>query len=128
MGLPPGTCSTSGICGGYFVAEGDGSLYPCDFYVLDEWKLGQAGDSLDQLAASAKAREFLTEGQRKPEACGACQWFRFCGGGCKRDWHRENGVLNNYYCPAFQRFFDYAWDRIAHIARLETQAWIQARA
>ena len=40
MGLPPSTCATSGRCGAYFVVEGDGSVYPCDFYALDRWKLG----------------------------------------------------------------------------------------
>ena len=38
MGLPAGTCSTSGSCGAYFVVEADGSVYPCDFYVLDDWE------------------------------------------------------------------------------------------
>ena len=32
MRMPPSTCATSGACGSYLVAEGDGSLYPCDFY------------------------------------------------------------------------------------------------
>lgn len=123
MGLPAGTCATSGSCGSYFVAEGDGSLYPCDFYVLDEWKLGKVGETpLDELAESDKAKAFLAGGERKPDACGSCKWFQLCNGGCKRDWHGEDGVLKNYYCEAFQRLFDYAGDRITHIARLETEA------
>ena len=44
MGLPAGTCSTSGTCGAYLVVEGDGTLYPCDFYCLDDWKLGRLGE------------------------------------------------------------------------------------
>lgn len=39
MGLPPSTCATGGHCGAYFVVEADGSVYPCDFYVLDEWEI-----------------------------------------------------------------------------------------
>ena len=39
-GMPPSTCAAAGICGSYLVVEGDGSLYPCDFFVLDEWRLG----------------------------------------------------------------------------------------
>lgn len=34
MGLPSGTCATSDSCGNYFVVEGDGGIYPCDFYFL----------------------------------------------------------------------------------------------
>ncbi len=123
MGLPAGTCATSGSCGSYFVAEGDGSLYPCDFYVLDEWNLGKVGEtSLEALAGGDKVKAFLAGGEQKPHACQSCSWFHLCNGGCKRDWHQEDGVLNNYYCAAFQRFFDYAGDRLAHIARLETEA------
>ncbi len=33
-------CAACGRCGAYFVVEGDGSVYPCDFYVLDEWLMG----------------------------------------------------------------------------------------
>lgn len=123
MGLPAGTCATSGSCGSYFVAEGDGSLYPCDFYVLDQWKLGEVGEApLEELAVCDLAREFLAGGERKPDACRDCKWFRLCSGGCKRDWHEEDGVLKNYYCAAFRRFFDYTGDRLAHIARLEAEA------
>ena len=56
LGMPPTSCASSGSCGHYLTVEGDGSLYPCDFYVLDEWKLGDLS------------------------RCTVCR------GGCKRDW------------------------------------------
>src|SRR5699024_5362855 len=40
MGYPPESCGMSGVCSFQNVVESDGSVYPCDFYVLDEWKLG----------------------------------------------------------------------------------------
>lgn len=121
MGLPPGTCSTSGACGSYFVAEGDGSLYPCDFYVLDQWKLGNVSDgTLEELAASDRAKRFMADGLQKPDACASCKWLRLCGGGCKRDWFSVDGKLENYYCPAFKRFFEHAAQRISCIARAES--------
>ncbi len=45
MGLPPSSCACAGRCGGYLVIEGDGSAYPCDFYALDAWRLGNIGES-----------------------------------------------------------------------------------
>ena len=59
MGMPAGICATSGSCGAYFVVEGDGTVYPCDFYCLDEWEMGRIGEqSIPELANSEKARLF----------------------------------------------------------------------
>ena len=64
MGMPAGTCATSGSCGAYFVVEGDGTVYPCDFYCLDEWEMGRIGEqSIPELANSEKARLFFAAGR-----------------------------------------------------------------
>ena len=120
MGRPPGTCATSGSCGAYLVAESDGSLYPCDFYCLDEWKLGNVGGSSpEELLHSAREREFLAAGQNHPAECARCPWRRLCFGGCRRDWIQDETGTHNYYCPAFLRFFSYAGDRIRRVAAAE---------
>ncbi len=123
MGLPSGTCATSGNCGAYFVVEGDGSLYPCDFYCLDEWKTGKLGEqNLRECAESDTAVRFLSEGQNHPKECGSCRFYPLCYGGCKRDWYQDTeGQNHNYFCPAFQQFFSYAGDRILQIAQRERQ-------
>lgn len=122
MGLPASTCATSGSCGAYFVVEGDGTLYPCDFYCLDQWRMGILGDaSLAELAAGEVARRFLAEGLERPAECAGCPWLQLCNGGCKRDWTRDGEGNHNYFCPAFQRFFAYAAPRIAQIARAQAQ-------
>ena len=67
MGLPPSTCATSGRCGAYFVVEGDGSVYPCDFYALDRWKLGNLLDTpLEALGRGERAEAFLRESLHRP--------------------------------------------------------------
>ena len=49
-GREPELCSMRGICGLQWVVEADGSLYPCDFYVLDQWRLGNIkDDSFEQI-------------------------------------------------------------------------------
>jgi len=40
LGHPPESCGMSGICSCQFVIEANGGVYPCDFYVSDEWLLG----------------------------------------------------------------------------------------
>lgn len=122
MGMPAGTCATSGSCGAYFVVEGDGTVYPCDFYCLDEWKMGRIGEqSIPELANSEKACLFLQQGERKPDACADCRWYSLCHGGCKRDWVENDGKLENYSCLAFKEFFAYAESRILEIARAEAE-------
>lgn len=121
MGMPAGTCATSGSCGAYFVAEGDGSLYPCDFYCLDEWKIGTLGEaSLSEYAQGEIETRFLSQGMEHPKECSSCPFYRLCFGGCKRDWYQdEQGENHNYFCPAFRQFFSYAGERIMEIARME---------
>ena len=115
MRMPPSTCAASGACGSYLVAEGDGSLYPCDFYVLDEWKIGNITEMDIQKALSSPASiRFVQEGAKRPESCRSCRYFPICRGGCKRDWTHEH---NNYYCTSFKTFFDYALPRLQEMAR-----------
>ena len=45
LGGQPEACSMTGQCAVQFVVEGDGGVYPCDFYVLDEWRMGTVGES-----------------------------------------------------------------------------------
>ena len=70
MGEPASTCAASGGCGSYFVVEADGGVYPCDFYVLDRWRMGDVHtDSLKQLANDETASEFLRQGRLRPCRC-----------------------------------------------------------
>lgn len=119
MGLPPGACAASGSCGAYLVVEGDGSVYPCDFYVLDQWKLGNLNqDQPGALFQNSKERQFLEAGLEHPSPCKSCSWYRLCNGGCKRDWETDSqGNTRNYYCEAFRVFFSYAYPRMSKIAR-----------
>ena len=123
MGMPSGTCATSGSCGSYLVVEGDGTLYPCDFYCLDEWKLGRLGEQgLEQFLSCEKAQAFLAQGEQPPAECAECPCRSLCFGGCKRDWYTDESGTHNYFCPAFRRFFAYAGNRLAEIARAEALA------
>lgn len=124
MGQPCGSCATTGQCGSYLVAEGDGSLYPCDFYVLDHWRLGNVSCcTLEEALTSPLAQRFRAESLNgRPERCAQCPWLQLCQGGCKRDWITGSQGAENRYCSALQTFFSYALPRLQEIARLEL-AW-----
>ena len=116
-GQRAGTCATAGTCGRYFVVEGDGSVYPCDFFVLDQWRMGKLGEqTLEELAGSETALRFCREGQGAPQECAGCQWLTLCNGGCRRDWI---GMDRNYHCAALRTFFAYAYPRLWRMAELE---------
>lgn len=89
-GMPPESCAMSGVCSCSFVVESDGSVYPCDFYVLDAWRLGNVrSGGFREMQTSATATAF-TEGSRAlPEECRTCPVFFLCRGGCRRE--REPG-------------------------------------
>lgn len=122
-GHPVGSCAASGRCGGCLVVESDGGLYPCDFYVLDRWRLGSILDESPLDAFSGElAQKFVSEGAIRPADCGSCPWSAICRGGCKRDWRTVDGRCVNYYCPSFQQLFSYAFPRLQEIARAELRA------
>ena len=81
----PTCCGMGGHCYPQLVIEADGSAYPCDFYCLDKYCLGNISDtSVQQMMTSAAMKEFLQRPHKQPELCGTCGFSRFCGGGCKR--------------------------------------------
>lgn len=123
MGRLAGTCATCGNCGGYFAVEADGSVYPCDFYVLDDWRLGALREnSFAELRESAGMQHFLQQGHALPDACRNCEWMSLCHGGCQRNRIVAGSALQNYFCSSFRQFFSYTAPRLQEIANAERQA------
>ena len=86
-GQTPESCSMQGHCAHHLVVEADGSVYPCDFYVLDKWKLGSiCTDSLAQRwNSSAGLWAFSKHRCRCLPFCRACRWYPLCRNGCRRN-------------------------------------------
>lgn len=123
LGDGASTCATCGKCGSYLVLEGDGSAYPCDFFVLDHWKIGSIGEmTIADMAASEKASAFLHWGSVKPAECAACPYRTLCNGGCKNDWYTDATGPHNYFCASFRELLDHALPRLQQIARAELAA------
>lgn len=112
-GLSPENCAMSGVCGNYFVIEGDGSVYPCDFYCTDEYRTGSVFDD-EPFGESSVQREFVEQSRAAAEACKACEYFSLCRGGCRRD--REPDLQTNRFCAAYKSFFDYAAEKMKKLA------------
>ena len=52
----------AGVCGMQHVVEADGSVYPCDFYVLDGYRLGNLREnSLEEVNQRRKTLGFVEQ-------------------------------------------------------------------
>lgn len=104
LGNPTEQCGMCGHCTHQFVAEGNGNIYPCDFYCTDDWLLGNINnekENFDTLAHCEKAIKFLKESIVIKEECKSCKYFSLCrSGGCKRTREDRN------YCESYKAFFD----------------------
>jgi len=118
LGYPPEECGMLGSCTCQFIIEANGGVYPCDFYVIDQWYLGNIKDqSFSQLLNSSVAQKFVQSSIYVDPVCRECPWFNLCRGGCRR-WREPfiNGKPHlNYLCPAYQEFFRYTIDRFNNI-------------
>lgn len=95
----PSTCGIIGKCQPQFVIEADGSVYPCDFYVLDNFNLGNIKDNtLLDILRKSKMQEFLHKDINKESICLKCNFYKICGGGCKRMKNSMYIDSSNNYC------------------------------
>ncbi len=103
-------CGMNGCCSPQFVIEADGATYPCDFYCLDEYELGNiSNDDFKSLANSDKAKAFVAESLKKPSKCKNCKYNFMCAGGCKRE------RIDIKKCAAYKEFFDFALEDMKNI-------------
>ncbi len=114
-GMPAESCGMSGYCGIQTVVEADGSVYPCDFYVLDEYKLGNFNDNtMLEINRKRENSNFYQIGSAVSNDCKTCNWYFLCRGGCRRD--RIEDTKKNYYCIAIYNFLEYSYSRLKEIA------------
>ena len=109
----PTQCSFASSCRQYLVVEHDGSVYPCDFHVRDDLRLGNVmTDSWEELVGSPKYAEFAAaKCAGLEEECRRCEYFRFCRGDCPRN--REGG--RSKLCAGWKRFFAHALPRLLEV-------------
>ncbi len=118
LGYEPECCEQRGICSFQNVVEADGSVYPCDFYVLDEYKLGNlCTDDFQTIWEREQQSHFLTRFEHPSSTCSICPYFVLCRGGCCR--HCEQSGTSrghNYFCESYRMFFDACLEEMEEIA------------
>ena len=118
LGMPAEMCQLAVSCG-YLVLEHNGDIYPCDFFVESEWKLGNVHEyTIADMVSGPLFRQFNGMKPEVNEECTRCQWRPLCHGECPR--YRINGGGSHneltYFCSSYKQFFSATWSRMARVA------------
>ena len=120
LGYPPENCGMCGHCVNQYVVEADGGVYPCDFYVLDRYRLGNlTTDSFEDLNRSAQQSGFIQDSLKVEPECLQCNLSGLCRGGCRRDRQRADmqTLGKSCFCAAYKKFLPYAVPRLMELLR-----------
>jgi len=108
----PTLCSQSQTCRHHLVVDCDGSVYPCDFYVRGDLRLGSVMTHSWEEMLSSPVYERFAGAKRAalPQKCLGCEFLQFCAGDCPRNARR--------LCDGWRRFFSHLLDsaKFAEIA------------
>lgn len=112
-------CSMGRNCREYFLVEYNGDVFPCDFYVQKDLKLGNImKDSWTTLLASKIFKGF---GQQKNEwsrDCSSCPSLSLCSGDClKHRMYGDHDAHNkSWLCEGWRMFFEHTYERFRELA------------
>ncbi len=107
-GQRPSTCTMHQTCDSYVVVEFNGDVYPCDFFVSNEWKLGNVNvDSWPEIARKQRRYQFAAKKTIAHPECIACEYQSICHGGCPKHRHDPNRKFEelDYFCAAYKMIF-----------------------
>jgi uncharacterized protein len=118
LGMANDLCVHGDTCDAGIVVEYNGDVYPCDFYIHPEWKLGNVfADDLSTLCESPQRAAFVAQKQPLPALCQACEYKAWCKGGCPRNrLSQEDGSdAPDYFCAGYKRLFGHGQAKLAHL-------------
>lgn len=115
-GQQPENCAMYGLCSIQYLIEGNGNVYPCDFYAIDRYLIGNINaNTIDEINKSRVISGFIDESRIIPEKCPKCKYYKLCRAGCRRD-RDEGGILGkNFFCSSYYNFLDKNLDRLKEI-------------
>jgi len=108
----PTVCPMGGNCCNYFVVETNGDVFPCDFYVEPERRLGNVAQDSFQTLASLPLYENFGRGKDPQSAtCSACRFLPLCMGDCPKN-RKNNG---SFLCADWKHFYSHTIERFERI-------------
>ena len=121
----PNVCASGTDCRQYLVVEHNGDIYPCDFYVRPELKLGNIMEhSWEELLASPLYADFGARKRQWNEACEACEFLSLCAGGCPKNRPGQGSTPHelSVLCAGWKQFYQHThagFTRLAAEVRAE---------
>lgn len=117
------TCTMSESCGGHLVVEHTGDIYPCDFYVEPNLRLGtirenSGGNAPNPLLSALKDdryRQFQGQKRLWDPRCGNCRYRLLCGGDCPK--LRPPGGGLSALCSGWTAFYDHTIEDFERLSR-----------
>lgn len=104
LGNPPEACDMSGICSIQYVFESNGDVFPCDFYCLDNYYLGNINsETFDDIDIKRKEIQFIKNPPTLHEDCINCPYLYLCRGGCPRYKNSQNKFR---FCESYKYLFE----------------------
>lgn len=121
IGQQPELCVHREACPSILILEQNGDAYPCDFYIHDDFKLGNAGQqSLVSLMDSPKWNTFHEQKGDLSTTCKSCEYLHYCHGGCPRNriGQQESESLGlDYFCESYRMLYAHGEQRMRKLAR-----------
>lgn len=107
-GQEPSACTMHETCDSYAVVEYNGDVFPCDFFVEKNWKLGNATiDSWAEIARRTRRFSFAAKKTLAHPECMVCEYQSICHGGCPKLRHGPHRRFEDldYFCAAYKMIY-----------------------
>ena len=111
-------CTMGGRCDDYFVVEHTGDVYPCDFFVEPQLKVGNVlSDGWATLAGRPVRTKFAARKSDWAPVCRDCVHLPYCSGDCTN--HREHAPpgTGSWLCAGWRSFYDRAIPVLRNLAQ-----------
>ncbi len=113
------TCTIGTDCRHYLVVEHNGDIYPCDFFVEPELKLGNIMENTwDEMRSSKLYEQFGKRKSQCNEQCGKCEYLQFCAGCCpkNRETRGADPSRLSLLCSGWKKFYKHALPGLSELA------------
>lgn len=112
-------CTFGRSCRDYIVVEHNGDAFCCDFFVGEDYRLGNIAETnIGDISHGEKKRSFASKKSQISNKCMLCRYLPACRGGCLKDRLAVSGdsfKYPSYFCSAYKQFFDHAMPKLTQL-------------